>query len=525
MWTGMKLDVKNPWLFLGVVLGWRLLLLVLTAQPVPAGDAFLFDGPVINWLLHGQYFNPSLAECFPISGRQVFSAYPPVYQGMLLGWMSLFGTSALAAMWFHFVCGCITGVLLVNILRIAFPGNPWTNLAILFLFAVTFDDRPEGLAHVFGMLSLLLVVLQARGALSWAVGQTATALALFCCLYTSIIVGAFYTGVAILSGVAGWVQTRRRLPWAAAAGVILLFGAVTGWIAKAHPLLWSGFLENARQTPVSTAGFRVPEPGEVIKIARNAPVFLLALCCVPWLWKSLSGCLGKAAQKAPATAKSEAWPSLTAGIAIGGWLLLTGALTLLTSNYVVYLWDSQVLLAAGVITLAATVRRRTRRLVHAALLGCLALVSVRAVGMTTWGVLCASDISYRRAQSIVRQELQPFTKVPTPVSVSSAFLYEAASLGVRRAVHSDWAYDRRGHAPGTELWLLNELRPAKLILTQFDYYRIHSPILEDLARHPELGSAKVRNTACLPTPDSFPSLQRVVQQVSWAPVIVEFTWK
>ncbi len=521
----MKLDGKSPWLFLGIVLGWRLLLLVLTAQPVPAGDAFLFDGPVINWLLHGQYFNPSLAECFPISGSQVFSAYPPVYQALLAGWMSLFGTSALAAMWFHFVCVCTCGVLLVRIIQITFPRGPWTNLALLFLFAVTFDDRPEGLAHVFGLLSLLLVILQIQGKLNWATGQATTALALFCALYTSVIVGTFYTAVAILAGVAGWVQMRRRLPWAAAAGVILLFGGVTLWIAKAHPLLWNGFLENARQTPVSTEGFRLPASAEVVKVARNAPVFLLALCCLPWLWNALCGCWGKQTQKSPAGAENGAWPALTAGIALGGWLLLAGALTLLTSNYVLYLWDCQVLLAAGLSTLAATLGERTRRLVKAALLGCLVLVSIRAIGMTTWGVLCATDVSYSRAQSIVRQELQPFTKVSTPVSVSSAFLYQAASLGVRRAVHSDWAYDRRGHAPGTELWLLNKLRPAKLILTQFEYYRIHSAILEDLARHPELGSAKVRNTASLPTPDSFPSLQRVVQQVSWAPVIVDFAWK
>jgi len=168
---------------------------------------------------------------------------------------------------------------------------------------------------------------------------------------------------------------------------------------------------------------------------------------------------------------------------------------------------------------------RGRQALKAAL-GCgLVLVSIRAAGMTTWGALCAADVNYQRAQTIVRRELEPFVKVEAPVSVSSAFLYEAASLGVARAVHSDWGYDRRGQAAGSELSLLKKLRPAKLVLTQFDYYRVHAPIIEELGRHPELGSSRVRNTASLPAPDSFPSLQRILQQVSWAPVIVDFTWK
>ena len=95
----MNERARGPWLVLGLVLAWRLALLVFTAQPIPANDAFLFDGAVVNWLMHGQYFNPSLAEAFPISGHQVFAAYPPVYQAVLLLWMSVCGTSVLSAMW------------------------------------------------------------------------------------------------------------------------------------------------------------------------------------------------------------------------------------------------------------------------------------------------------------------------------------------------------------------------------------------------------------------------------------------
>jgi hypothetical protein len=35
----------------------------------------------------------------------------------------------------------------------------------------------------------------------------------------------------------------------------------------------------------------------------------------------------------------------------------------------------------------------------------------------------------------------------------------------------------------------------------------------------------VRNLALVRSPDSLPSLQRVLQHISWAPVIVDLDWK
>ena len=113
----MNERARGPWLVLGLVLAWRLALLVFTAQPIPANDAFLFDGAVVNWLLHGQYFNPSLAEAFPISGQQVFAAYPPIYQAVLLPLMSVCGTSVLSAMWFHFLLFSLASFLVVTLSR------------------------------------------------------------------------------------------------------------------------------------------------------------------------------------------------------------------------------------------------------------------------------------------------------------------------------------------------------------------------------------------------------------------------
>ena len=46
----MKLNWRNPFFILGLVLLWRLALLIFTAQPIPANDAFIFDGGMANWL-------------------------------------------------------------------------------------------------------------------------------------------------------------------------------------------------------------------------------------------------------------------------------------------------------------------------------------------------------------------------------------------------------------------------------------------------------------------------------------------
>ena len=104
----MRRLAERPGLVFGLVFAWKVALLVFTAQPVPANDSFFYDGAVVNYLLHGKYVNPSLAQVLPISGNEVFSAYPPLYNLVLLVWMGLLGTSALAAMWLHVVCWAVT---------------------------------------------------------------------------------------------------------------------------------------------------------------------------------------------------------------------------------------------------------------------------------------------------------------------------------------------------------------------------------------------------------------------------------
>jgi hypothetical protein len=512
----MKERLRNPWFALGLILFWRVALLVFTAQPVPANDAFLFDGGVINWLRHGEYCNPSLIEAYPISGHLVFSAYPPIYQVVLLVWMSAFGMSAFSAMLMHFLMFSAGAFLVVRILQKNFPANQSYALAVLFLAGITFNDRPEDLGHIFGLAALLLTVRHLDGKIGTLAAEAGITLLLLCALYTSPVVGAFYFGCAFLTRTAAWFF-GRRISIAPFIAVVILFAVITSFIVKIHPLWWRGFLENAHTTP-SVGGFRLPSLPDLLKMFRAAPVFLLAVIALPFL-------LARREKTFAVENENKVWLPLTIGVAAMGLMLLAAAMLFLSPNYVAYGLYVQVLLAAGLLTLARGLELKIRRWFSVLMICSLALVSVRLVGISTWGVACASDVSYGRADEIVRAELQPFANSGARIVLSSAFLYRAAQMDVRDAVHADWLRDKRVAETDGDFKALVRLRPPKLILTQFDYYRAYQNVVEELRQHPELVTVSLRDAAKIRPPEAIPALSRVVQHVSWAPVVVEFSWK
>ena len=63
----MKSRLQNPFFILGLVLIWRILLLVFTLQPIPDVDAFAYDGGVVNFLLN--YFVVFRAGSLTETGR------------------------------------------------------------------------------------------------------------------------------------------------------------------------------------------------------------------------------------------------------------------------------------------------------------------------------------------------------------------------------------------------------------------------------------------------------------------------
>jgi len=113
------------------------------------------------------------------------------------------------------------------------------------------------------------------------------------------------------------------------------------------------------------------------------------------------------------------------------------------------------------------------------------------------------------------------------VVISSAYLYDAASDKSHRIVHADWlvSYRQQSDLVSSMVKQTIALKPSKLILTQFDYYRRYGMVLERLQTQPALMEVRIVNSATVRSPDSYPSMQRLVQHVSWAPVIVEFSWK
>jgi hypothetical protein len=145
--------------------------------------------------------------------------------------------------------------------------------------------------------------------------------------------------------------------------------------------------------------------------------------------------------------------------------------------------------------------------------------------MTTWGAACAWKNSYPQTHATLRAEFAPFAKTDSAVVISSAYLYTALEADVKNPVQADWFFDRANWTNNADINGLIALRPAKLVLVQFDYYRAFVALLEQLRQKPELVEIKVRDLAAVRTPDSVPALQRVVQHISWAPVIVDLEWK
>lgn len=515
-----KRFLQWPGLVFGLVFAWKVLLLVLSAQPVPAGDAFFYDGPVVNLVLHGKYVNPSLVLALPTSATQVFSAYPPLYQWALLPWMLLFGTSALSAMAFHLVLfGLYSLVLLAIFRRLNTPA--WcVQVAGAFLFLLTFDDRPDSLAHVLGMLAVYAWVrsrgapplAQARaGADRWTWAMVAF---IVLSLGTSLQIGSAYALFVWAGVLAATVFGREKFPALPLLVMVLAPVALVGLVALVFPHLWAGFLEHARQTP-SLTGWRRPSLHELLRVGRAVPGVFAVTVLLPWVWRKRA----QVEQPNNLGFRLVVLAGLVATLAVVGTCLLV-----LTSNMVLIAGNLQPLLVGSFLALTAPVLS-DRHWLSAAVGGFLVLAlvgSIRAVGMSTWGLACTADVGYPEARQRVERELAGAGPGQVVV-LSSAYLYDGARYDEIRWIHADWLHQAKLNQSEAEAFVA--LKPAKLVVTQCDYYRKFQEILVGLKARPELVKFHLENTAKVPPPDSIPSLQKVVQHISWAPVIVTFVWQ
>lgn len=489
-----------------IFLVWKVGLLLFTSQPVPANDSFFYDGPVVNYLLHGKYCNPSLAQVLPISGNEVFCAYPPLYQVVLLGWMKVFGTSAAATLWLHVT---LLGAFVLTVLRIfqQLQVAAWAvNLAGLFLFGLTFHDRPDTLAHLLGALALLAWV---QG-LMWPV-----AVFLLLTIATSLQIGGIYSLWIAMLTLGGVGLGKIKMPFAPA---LLLASALVGLVALVkfgHPHIWEGFQEHVKITPAVT-GIRTPSLDDILKVVRTAPGIALVLAGVIWILfggGNLRGKLGGSPGLLMAVTGG-----LTAVALIGGCLFV------LTPNLIhVASYMQPVLVGCFLAALAGKPEAvKSNKMLQVILIGAALLVAIRAIGMTTWGVVCARDVSCGQALARVNAELDA---VPdgANVFVSSAYLYEAAKRTNLTWIHTDWPALAEGHDWETRAVL--KLKPTKLLLTQFDYYRRFGTVITRMSRERTDVEVRITDLVRVKPPDAMTATRKLVQHISWAPVIVELKWK
>ncbi len=523
-------------LVFSLAFGWNAVLLLGFSLPPPSNDSFFYDGPVVNWLLHGHYLNPSLAEALPISGTQVFSAYPPFYQLVLTGWMAAFGTSAFSAMSLHFVLfGLYAWVLWAILHELEVPARV-VNTAGLFLLAITFHDRPDSLAHLFGVLAIYFCVRGWRGS-----GQNSTALsqekwswlmAMFAilCIATGLQIGVLYI---FLLWIACWLRTylvNQPLPVLPLAATIVVPGLLVGMVILAFPGLWQGFLEHARQTP-SFTGLRFPRRDEFLKVLRNVPGLLAVACCLlVAVLRQIGAGRGLNGLKEFRTTAAQSGPSsllvLLVACTISSVCLTVASLSVVTPNAVSFVFYLQPLIVAGYMaSFSPQPITPPRWLFPWGLFCALALVaSIRAIGLSTWGVACAHDFGYAQTVGRVQEQLTA-CRTNATVVLSSAYLYAGARFNHMRLIHSDWMTPAGRASRNTDWEGLLKLKPEMIMVTPFDYYRRYDVLLERLRGHPELASLDVTLSGELKPPDANRSIQRVLQHVSWAPVIVRIRWK
>lgn len=576
----MRRLAEQPGLVLALVLTWKLALFFGTTQPVPGNDSFFYDGAVVNALNGGRYCNPTLALAFPIAGHEVFAAYPPLYQAVLFGWMRVFGTSAVAAMALHQALFALYALALFGALRRLEVPARWISLAVLFLLVNTFHDRPDSLAHALGMAAIyawvrgrtgqsnrgdakaqsstaVTHVAQTSGSAVSRVSQPAdvvisrgptvgespraqrhqpapargdetgrapawcrrwdwlAATLVVLALATSLQLGLVYLGCVWLLALGNRLLRGGRIAWAPLALTLLVPAALVVAVRFGAPRWWEGFLEHARETP-SYTGFRVPLPVEILKACRTLPAMGFVALALVWLaWKRREA-FAAAARSLPAVV---GWSAL-AGVAV----IVTSGLTFLTPNLILSAGYLQPLVVAIFLAAVAPQWAQTpwRRAIGPVFAALALLSSARALGMSTWGVACAADVGYTRALEHVRRALGE-TPPGETVAVSAAYLYEAVRHRHVRVVHSDWlAAPSRGLSRADAVVAA---RPARMILTPFDRYRFYGEALPELQTRTNVVEIRLAETGRVPVPDASPRLQRVLQHIAWAPVIVELKWK
>jgi hypothetical protein len=502
-----------------LIFAWKIALLLLATQPVPETDSFFYDGPVVNFLLHGNYVNPALACALPYSATHVFCAYPPLYQALLLPWMAVFGASVVSAMCFHLVWFGLYLVLLHAILE-HLQAPVWcVRLAGLFVLVIWYHDRPDSVAEVLGMAGVLCWVhtlgppdgaQPSRRRQAWLWGMVACALL---CFATSFQIGALYCLLLWVGNAAASWMAHQRPPVAPLLVMTALPPLAIAAVACAFPHLWAGFLEHAQQTP-SLSGWHWPHTHEWLKVGRTLPGVFAAAVLFPWA----------VVANPRAGAGAARFTLLTIASGVAAIALIAASLFLLALNVLMAAAYLQPLVVCGCLSRIAAGARDPRELRLPLLLvsGLVCLGAIPALGLSTWGLACASGMGYSPSMRRVNAELDAVGSNQV-VALSAAYLYAAAPRTNIVWLHSDWLQPGKLGDPYSGPLLAQ--KPSLLILTQFDYYRHYQPELANLESRSPGMRMDIIDCAAVPPPDSMKSFQRVLQNISWAPVVVRFQWQ
>lgn len=500
--AGAMLSILRAYWVFPLVVGWKLALIGLFSLPVPANDAFFFDGAVVHWLLHGDYVNPSIAPVFPTSATEYFSAYPPGYQAVLAVWMGVFGPTVEASQWLHGVLFSLYAFLALAFLRRSGVGPAAANIGACFLFGLTFHDRPDSLAHVLGLAAFRLWVFPGGSPLR---ARLAGALLIVFALGTSLHLGAMYA--AMLWAHAALRARRHGWPWRSMAIMVVLPALLAVAVVMAAPVAWRGFEENLIATP-SFTGLRRPAWDEMAKVARNAPGILLVAAGILLSFRRHRGFFA-------VDSSSRHGMEVLVPILLAACLAIMASLFVVHPNYIFAAAYPQVLIIGLWWRFGRASSDRMSGLGwRFATVLAVAVFSMRFAALTTWGVVAARDVSKPQAMAYVRSVVSALPR-GAEVVVSSAYLYTLADLSGVRATHSDWP----GH-----YWERASDRPACFVLTEFDYDRRYRRELEDLAARGQLKITQVVRVRRLPVPEDLPRLRRIVQHLSWAPVIARVEW-
>lgn len=514
---------KRSWIIIVLVLCWKVALLVFTSQPVQAGEGFFFDGAAAHKLAQGGFFNPPISHAFPILGARLFGACPPLYEIVLIPWIYVFGTSVLSVMWLHLLFFAAYMAILWRILeRLKTPA--WCiNLAACLLLAIPANEGPESLAHCFGMIGIYACIRTFRvldqsayeNAKVWGWIMAVCPVLAFC---TSLEAGVVYSAVIFFTSIVAWFAGRVRPP---VLPLLLMLALPVGLVYLAKTMLpgfWDGFEEYVHAIPFCSEIQR-PHWHDIFEMLRAVPGILLVTALLPL------GLMRKRINFSSFHGK-RFWllllPGLIAAIAlsVAGLLSVNSHATGIASYF-------QCLIVGCYLGYCGTfsiqgdwLKRQTYLFVPVIGLGALTIM-----GMSTWGVACALDVGRADAMSMIDQEIGGSHPEDYKVVISGAYLYDLVAHEDMEMIHPDWIAPMVNGARAGDFAALLALKPQKFILTQHDFFLHYYAMLEVLQGRPEVRKITVVNKAIRRTPDSVRYVQKVVRDVSWAPVMVDISWK